>query len=77
MQSSYTYNLFDKSLIGYADYSQIHQNGNNTSNQYGGGFRYNILYSSWLGLDYTNKNTKIDDFSSDEKYLSISYVIYV
>lgn len=77
IQGSYTWNLFEKSFITYLDYSQLYQNTNNNALQYGGGFRYNLLYSSWLGLDYTSITTKSTEYKSSQNYLSVSYVIYV
>lgn len=77
LQTSYTATIFDKRLIPYVDYSHIRQDSSNYSYQYGAGFRYNAFYGSWLGLDYTNINSRSEHLNERQNYLSINYTLYL
>ncbi|MBK2356807.1 hypothetical protein [Francisella hispaniensis] len=76
-QTSYTATVFNRRVIPYVDYSQILQNTKNYSYQYGAGFRVNVFYGSWLGLDYTNINSRSSNFKETQNYLSINYTLYL
>lgn len=76
-QTSYTATVFNRWVIPYVDYSQILQNTKNYSYQYSAGFRVNVFYGSWLGLDYTNINSRSSNFKETQNYLSINYILYL
>ena len=76
-QTSYTATIYDKRLIPYINYSQIIQDGDNNSIQFGTGARYNLMYGSWLGLDYTSISTNSKNYTQKQNYLSVNYTIYL
>ncbi|MGQ4005205.1 hypothetical protein QIW49_01800 [Francisellaceae bacterium CB300] len=77
LQTSYTATVYGKRLIPYVDYSHIRQDSKNYSYQYGAGARWNAFYGSWLGLDYTNINSRSTHLNERQNYLSLNYTLYL